>query len=81
MFISIRLKIYYGGNFVRDPKLRYVGAEKYEWLLYDVDRLSYFRIIKKVTALGYGHNPKIYWLPKGKDFDNGLLYMFDDSAI
>ena len=81
MSVSIIFKIYHVGNFVRDPKLRYLGRKKYEWLFYDVDRLSYFRIIKKVIALGYGHNPKIYWLPKGKDFDNGLLFVFDDSAI
>ena len=46
-----------------------------------MDRLSYFRIVKKVMSLGYVQQPKIYWLPKGKTFANGLQYMYDDSPI
>ena len=51
--VAIIFKIHHGGEFVRDPKLRYVDGEILKWKVYDVDRVCYFRIEKKIRSMGY----------------------------
>ena len=59
----------------------YVDGEILQWKVYDLDRLGYFRIMKKISSLGYTNNFKIYWLPRGSALENGLKFMYNDNFI
>ena len=59
----------------------YVVGEILRWKVYDLDRLGYFRIMKKIISLGYMNNFKIYWLPRGSALENGLKFMYNDDFI
>ena len=77
--VAIIFKIHHGGKFVRDPKLKYVDGEILKWKVYDVDRVGYFRIEKKIRSMGYFQKPKIYWLPRGSLIENGLRFIYNDD--
>ena len=64
---------------MRDPKLRYVDGELLKWKVYDVDRVGYFRIKKKIRSMGYFQKPKIYWLSKGSSIENDLRFIYNDD--
>ena len=64
---------------MRDPKLRYVDGELLKWKVYDVDRVSYFKIEKKIRSMRYFQKPKIYWLPRGSSIENNLRFIYNDD--
>ena len=59
----------------------YIDGEILRWKVYDLDRLGYFRIVKKISSLGYTNNFKIYWLSRGSSLENGLKFMYNDDFI
>ena len=79
--VPVIFTIHHGGKFIRNPKLKYVDGEKLKWKVYDIDRLGYFRIMKKLRSMGYAGNVKVYWLPSGHSVENGLKFMFNDAFI
>ena len=79
--VPVIFTIHHGGKFIRDPKLKYVNGEKLKWKVYDIDRLGYFRIMKKLRSMGYAGNVKVYSLPSGHSVENGLKFMFNDAFI
>ena len=79
--VLIIFTIHHGGKFSRDSKLRYVDGETLKWKVYDIDRICFFRIEKKIKSMGYGQKAKIYWLPSGRLMKNGLRFIYNDDFI
>ena len=52
-----------------------------KWKVYDINKLGYFRIVKKIRTMGYGNKQKTYWSPSGSSLENRLKFMYNDDFI
>lgn len=76
---KLNVRFHFGGEFVRiGPELDYVGGDE-EISEIERDKLSLPEITGHLgDQITYKDSMKLYFLVPGKEFSNGLMFLFDD---